>query len=262
MKDLKLWLAAALIASPAVALAEREMTTDRPDRTETPYTVGRGRIQVETTVVGYTRDLLPGDWEVHAVNVAWTNLRLGYTPNTELQIATDGYLDVQAEHRWTRTDYNNKGLGDTRVRYKWNLRGNDAPGSALAVMPWVKIPTAKEGLGNRKAEGGIIVPYARELEHGWKFGAKTEVAMLRDGANLEYRPVWINAVTLGQNLGGKVGGFVELTSRMGDGHHQLSFDAGLTYAVNKDLQLDAGAQLGLSNSAPDIGLFTGFSKRF
>lgn len=34
----------------------REMSTDRPDKTESPYTVDAGRFQIETDLVAYTRD--------------------------------------------------------------------------------------------------------------------------------------------------------------------------------------------------------------
>ena len=33
----------------------REMTTDRPDLTESPFTVDAGHVQFETTIVGYSR---------------------------------------------------------------------------------------------------------------------------------------------------------------------------------------------------------------
>src|SRR6266436_4230281 len=34
----------------------REMVADRPDKTESPYTVDAGHFQVETDLVSYTRD--------------------------------------------------------------------------------------------------------------------------------------------------------------------------------------------------------------
>ncbi len=261
MKHLKLCLVAALISHSSVAFAEREMSTDRPDATESPYTVGRGRIQVESTVVGFGSDLR-GDWEVRVWNLGATNLRLGYTPNTEVQVVVDGFLDVESEHRPSRTVVREKGLGDVTVRYKWNLRGNDVEGPAYALMPFVKIPTAKEGLGNKKVEGGLIFPYAKELENGWQFGAMTEIDVVRDEEKDGYKPVWFNTVTVGHDLTQKLAGFVELTSRTGEGHHQLGFNFGVTYAVNKDLQLDLGTQVGLSRSADDFGMFLGFAKRF
>ena len=40
------------------------------------------------------------------------------------------------------------------------------------------------------------------------------------------------------------------------------FDVGLTYAVNANVQLDAGCNFGLTRSAPDLQPFVGFSVRF
>ena len=38
----------------------RDMSTDRPDKTESPYTVDAGRFQIETDLVAYTHDSRDG----------------------------------------------------------------------------------------------------------------------------------------------------------------------------------------------------------
>lgn len=38
----------------------RDMSTDRPDATESPYTVDAGRIQLEMDLAGYTQDRRDG----------------------------------------------------------------------------------------------------------------------------------------------------------------------------------------------------------
>ena len=43
---------------------------------------------------------------------------------------------------------------------------------------------------------------------------------------------------------------------------QASADAALAYAVSNDLQLDAGANLGLNANTPDIEVYVGTSIRF
>jgi hypothetical protein len=43
---------------------------------------------------------------------------------------------------------------------------------------------------------------------------------------------------------------------------QYSADVSLAYLVNKNLQLDAGANFGLNREAPDLELYTGVSVRF
>ena len=43
---------------------------------------------------------------------------------------------------------------------------------------------------------------------------------------------------------------------------QASADGSIAYLVNKDLQLDAGANFGLNRNTPDVELYAGISKRF
>ena len=62
------------------------------------------------------------------------------------------------------------GFGDITTRLKVNLWGNDGGRTALAIMPFLKVPTASDGLGNDVVEGGIIVPFAFELPAGWSCG--------------------------------------------------------------------------------------------
>jgi hypothetical protein len=43
---------------------------------------------------------------------------------------------------------------------------------------------------------------------------------------------------------------------------QYSADGSVAYLVNNDLQIDAGANFGLSRNTPDVELYAGISKRF
>jgi len=43
---------------------------------------------------------------------------------------------------------------------------------------------------------------------------------------------------------------------------QASADAALAYAASNDIQVDAGANLGLSRATPDVELYAGISARF
>src|SRR5262245_24478535 len=71
--------AAALLplALPAVASAAvRELTTDRPDATESPFTVDAGHLQLELDAAAYTRDRSGGVTTTEWV-LAPFNLRYG-----------------------------------------------------------------------------------------------------------------------------------------------------------------------------------------
>ena len=64
---------------------------------------------------------------------------------------------------------------------------------------------------------------------------------------------------------GKLGGYVEffsLVSAERGADWIGTVDAGLTYALTDDIQLDAGVNVGVTRAADDINLFFGISMRF
>src|SRR4026209_2035948 len=67
----------------------REMSTDRPDKTESPYTVDAGHFQVEMDLFGYTRDhdtAAGADSRTETFSVGPVNLKGGLFNNVDLQI--------------------------------------------------------------------------------------------------------------------------------------------------------------------------------
>jgi Putative MetA-pathway of phenol degradation len=220
----------------------REMSTDRPDVTESAYTVDAGHVQIEWTLAGFTRDGGAESW-----TLGETNFKLGITNWLDLQI-------VAPLH--TRVRGGAEGFGDLTVRAKANLWGNDGGATALAIMPFIKLPTAADGLGNDAVEGGIIIPFAAQLPGEWGFGAMAEVDFLDDATE------YIGSMTLSHAIAGELGGYVEFVSVWGDDDWAAYLDCGLTFGIGKDVQLDAGVNIGLNDAAEDVTPFVGLSVRF
>jgi hypothetical protein len=246
------------LANPTPAALLRELTTDRPDTTESPFTVDAGHLQLEMDFASITRDRQGGVRTTEAA-IAPFNLRLGLLPNLEAGLFFDPYIRVTEQPRFgpkTRV----RGVGDTTLRVKYNFWGNDGGESALGLMADVKLPTAASALGNDKVEGAVTLPIALELGGGWEIGAMTSVAGVHDGSR--YQAVWINTVSLARDLFEHVGAFWELTSAAGPGPHVCTFDTGIAWQINRNLQLDAGVNIGISKRAPDLTWFAGLSRRF
>jgi hypothetical protein len=148
------------------------------------------------------------------------------------------------------------------LRGKWNFTGNEGGERALGVIIDVTLPTAADGLGNDGIEGTLILPVAFKLPGGWDLGAMVGVAA-REGANGSgRRGVLIATTTVSHDLSETVGGYLELTSESGDGSHVATFNTGLTLSLGENAQLDCGANLGISEAAPDLGVFAGWARRF
>jgi hypothetical protein len=237
----------------------REMSTDRPDTTESPFTVDAGHLQLETDFAVFTRNRLEGVRTTEWV-LAPFNLRYGLTRDLEAGIFVVPQVRTMEQPRGG-SKTTTRGMGDTLLRAKFNLWGNDGGPNAFGVFGDLKVPTATNGIGNDKVEGTLTFPVAYEIGAGWEGGAMTAVkyAVIEDGRR---RPVWLNTITFARDLGAEIGMYLELTSVAGDGTHAATFNCGLTRKLSASLQIDCGANFGISRHAPDLSLFTGMSRRF
>lgn len=236
----------------------REMTTDRPDATESPFTVDAGHVQLEMDFANYGRDRAGGvrtaEWEV-----APFNLRFGISENFEAGVFVVPYRMERETAGGGRV--RRSGFGDMTLRAKWNFRGNDGGDVAVGLMADLKLPTGDGDLSNDEFEGALTLPVAFTIGGGWEGAAMTSVEVVYTDAG-RHRAVWSNTITAGRDLTENVGGFVELTSSTGDGSHVATFNAGVTRRFGTEIQWDAGVNIGLSEAAPDLVVFSGISRRF
>ncbi|MBL9209254.1 MAG: transporter [Opitutaceae bacterium] len=251
-------LAAGVSGAAPAAPALRELTTDRPDATESPFTIDAGRVQLELEAASYTRDRSEGvrttEWAL-----APFNLRYGLTRQTELAVIVSPHQRVSTRAPGgPRTTV--RGFGATTLRTKVNFQGNDGGGTAFGLIADLKLPTAAAGLDNDKVEGALTFPAAYEVGAGWSGGAMTSVEFVHTDTGR--RAVWVNTVTFARELAENLGVFLELTSAAGDGTHAATFNGGFTRRLGPRLQLDAGVNVGLSRAAADLTVFAGLARKF
>ncbi len=270
--------AALLIAPPATATAAdksaysllrptpdahlRDLATDRPDKTESPYTVDAGHFQIEMDLVAYTRDTADGI-TTRTLDVVPFNLKVGLTNRTDLQIGYDTFGRVRT--RAAGLDEWDRGSGDVAVRLKHNVWGNDGGATALAVMPFVKLPAGTRSDLNDDIEGGVIVPFAIDLGSGFDLGLMTEVDILRRENGSGYAPVFVNSAALGFELTERIGLFAEVfVERSAERGSQtvVTLGGGVTYAATENLQLDTAVNFGATEAADDLNIQVGLSQRF
>jgi hypothetical protein len=237
----------------------RPLSTDRPDATESPYTVDAGHLQLEAEVAAYLRDVAREDGaRVTGWAFGVTNFKLGLTNTIDVQLVVETYRREETSGGATV-----EGFGDLVLRGKFNLWGNDGGPTAFALLPFVKLPTAEEGLGNSDVEYGIALPLAVELPHGFGLGAQIVVEALRNDADTGYEAGLGASATISHALAGELSGFVEIAAAgPADAHWEVTFDTGLTYGIGEDAQLDVGAFIGLNRAAPDLVVFAGITWRF
>lgn len=243
---------------PALSATLRPMRTDRPDFTESPYTVDAGHVQFEADFVNHATDREAGvrrtGWGVLPFN-----LRFGLTPELEMGVFVSSW-QRETERPPLGASVTRSGFGDVTLRAKWNAFGNEG-GTAFGVIADISFPTAENDLGDGRAEGAMILPVSWDLAEGWGLSAMTAVASASDGNGVR-RVQWINSASLERELTHTVAVYAELVSMARIGPHVAYFDFGATWAATPDLQFDAGINWGLSRAGDDLQAFVGVSRRF
>jgi len=247
----------------------RDMTTDRPDTTESPFTVDAGRIQVETTIVGFSRsDADPAGAVTDSYELAVTNVRVGLTQSVEVDVVWQPYGVVRTRQRLPPGTIRDDGIGGLDLRGKVNLWGNDTfdkQGSALALLPYVSLPTDRHnGIGPEHVEGGLIVPLALRLSEKLGLGVNGGMHWAKDDGG--YRAEYLASASLAVEWTGKLGTYYEVAARFNvddpRGGEAVMLGTGMTYALAENLQFDAGVNVGVTSAADRINPFVGISRRF
>src|SRR2546426_7625045 len=248
----------------------REMNTDRPDKTESPYTVDAGHFQMELDWVNFTRERRK-EGGVTTRTETWAiapiNLKAGLCNSADLQLVLESYTETRnrTQGGGAAGETTQRGFGDITARLKYNFWGNDGGPTAAGVMAFVKLPTNQDRLGNNSVEGGVILPLAVELPLGFGLGLMTEVDFRRTDRRDRYHQEFSNSITLGHSLVGDLGCYLEFFSQVSTesgSEWEGSVDLGFTYGLTQNTQFDAGVNIGVTKGAADLNPFVGFSWRY
>jgi hypothetical protein len=254
----------AAFAAPAFAQAaggDESICTDRPGKGNNACTVPAGSLQLETDLLNWTR-MTDGGTRTDTILYTDPMLKFGLTGSSDLQVAIAPYEEVR-----TRTGHVTDrigGVGDLFVRYKKRLTAADA-GTQIALIPFVKAPTARRGIGNGKWEGGLAVPLGFDLKHDVSLGLSPEADLLADDDGSGRHLSLSNAVNLGKKIGrvtlaGELWGSVNFDPA--GTVRQASADVMATWLARRNLQFDAGANFGLNRETPEVQLYVGVSTLF
>ena len=136
----------------------------------------------------------------------------------------------------------------------------------IAAIPFVKLPTAADGLGNGRVEGGVAVPISFAL-----FGPATmtlgpELDVLADADGDGRHLALVNLVNVSALVAPRLTLVGELWTNFNFDPdvtaEQASLDSAIAYAVSSDLQLDLGANIELTRDTADFEGYLGVSLRF
>ena len=251
------------LASAAAAADEQPICADRPGKATSACTVPVGHWQLETGLADWTLQKSGGERDTSLV-IGETTVKYGLTGSTDIEVDVTPWQ--RATSRLDGFHDSASGIGDVRLIAKQRLSGADAPVQLIA-MPFVKIPTANHALGNGKWEGGLLFPIAYSIpKTPLSIGLTPEADWVADADGHGHHAAMEQVVTVGWQATDKLNLSAEIwggwdwdpsgTTR------QASADGAVAYLLNKDVQLDVGANFGLNRVTPDVELYGGVSMRF
>jgi len=249
----------ALAAAAAGASAVPPICTDRPTKANAVCTVPAGKLQLESSLASWSLTRAAGT-RTRLMSLGSTAVKLGVTEKSDLQVGITPYIRLKVEG-----GKDAGGFGDIVVRFKQRLT-NDGASVQVAVIPLLKLPTAARGIGNDKVEGGLAVPVSFALFGRMAMTFGPEVDLLTDGDGHGRHAAILNLVNIAGPIAQRLTLAGELWTNINfdpDGTiMQASADAALSYSLSNNVQLDAGANIGLTRDTADAELYAGASIRF
>ena len=150
--------------NPTPSKCMREFDSDRPDITDSPFTVDAGHIQFESGLFNYSLSRPDAEGSVtEEFDFGATDIRLGITNYAELGLFVQPLNVVHTRFPSSSLDTWHSGPGSLDLHAKFNLFGNDnfekTGAIAFGLLPSLEIPTE----GGEHVQGSVAVPFAIKL---------------------------------------------------------------------------------------------------
>lgn len=253
------------LALPLAAQADDDgLIPDRPDFVESSSVVGKGRFQLET---GFQSERHKADGVKERVTSTPTLLRFGLSDTLELRVGTDGYGRIRSEDTTTGITVRERGTNDLDLGIKWHTADGDAATNqpSTAWLLHADVDTGSAGFRGDGVRPSVRFVAEWELADEWSVGVMPGVFFEKNDDGDRYTG-GIAAVTVGKGWTDQLSTYFEIAGQQlaskKNGGHVVTYDMGATYALTRDLQVDAGFSWGLNRNTPDFAWGVGVSVRF
>ena len=261
------WTALVLAAAVGQAHAQASddtICTDRPSRAAGACTVPAGHVQYEADIVQETFQHRRGV-TVDSGFAAFPALKSGVSPTSdvELQFTPFAFQRIHPEGGKDRTAV---GASDLTLRFKQNVLGGNDGDVQVALVPYLKAPTASRRVGGDRAwEGGGYVPVTFKLGPAWQLSLTPEFDVLKDEAGRGRHLQQSEVVSLTRTLPHDWSLYADMYGQWDFERHgatQSTLDFAVAKVLHRTLQLDCGVNLGLNRATPGADAYLGLSQRF
>jgi hypothetical protein len=251
-------------AADAGAAAVGPICADRPTKSNGPCTVEPGHFQYELDVVDLTHQRFDGV-TTDTWFIADPMFKVGVAKNLDLE-ATISPVEIVRTRIDGGPSQTVAGISDLYLRVKWGVYQPDNGPVQIALLPFLKLPTARATLGNGAVEGGLIAPLSVKLSPIVTVTVDPELDVLENARGDGRHAATAQVVDVGFSLPKNV----TLSAELWGGWNfdpagvvrQTSADAAVAWLVTPRIQLDLGANFGLERSTPGVQVYLGVSQKF
>jgi outer membrane putative beta-barrel porin/alpha-amylase len=252
-----------LLPVASAAAADEPICADRPGKATATCTVPGGHWQIETGLADWTLQKGGGE-RATSLALGETTVKYGLTERSNLEI--DFAPWQRSTSRASSFRDSASGFGDLSLFYKQQLKRADAA-MQVAVMPFVKAPTAKHSLGNGRWEAGLLLPIGYAIPNSpLAIGLTPEIDWTADADGRGHHAAMAQVASLGWQASERLNLSTEIWGQWdwdpAGTTRQASVNGAVAYLLSNSVQLDAGGNFGLNRDTPDAEIYGGVSKRF
>ncbi len=235
---------------------DSELITDRPDQTESSAVVPHKSLQIETGFIIENDETNLVKQKSLVYNT--TLLRYGLLENFELRLGME-YVGEKTEIKNTETTHVLSGLSPVYTGFKVKITDEEGWIPEIAFLGGLVLPfTANEDFKPEYSAANIRFSFAHTLSERFSLGYNLGAEW--DGESAI--PGYFYSIALGIGISDNLGLFVEgfgLIPEEGESEHL--FDAGFTYSVLPNFQLDISGGIGLNDDSTDNFISAGLTYR-
>lgn len=255
-KDLnRLVISLLILIFSAIAQDEiPDLVTDRPDATESAFSVPKGLFQIETGFV-FSKDK-EAELDTEGLDLLSTLLRFGVGDGFELRL---GFNFRQESFSLLDSSIlgNSVGLAPLAIGFKYEMMQGEGWVPQMALLASIAMPVGSSDYTSDKIEPGILLSFSHDISDDLGLGYNL-------GMDFPEEQIFKYSLALGYSLSEFVGIYAEVFGQASDVENTVPenyFDAGITWLLLPNIQLDASVGYLLHDHRDGYFMSTGFSWR-
>lgn len=241
---------------------DKPLETDRPNFTESPKTVGKGVVQLES---GYTFTYDAED-KVRTTDHSFPEslLRVGILADW-LEFRAEWNYEVQRTKTGGITN-TASGADDMTLGLKIALTPQQCMLPETGIILEMSVPTGADAFSADEVLPGVNYCVNWDITKDWSLGGSTIIEGAVDDATSDIYTQFAQSLALEHSWNERIKGYVEwyvLSPISADTNRpQDYFNGGFTVLINNDVQWDIRAGVGLNEAADNFFAGTGLSLRY